>query len=113
MGFWKDFGLGFNTYGKAISLIFKKGLWWFFFFPIVINILLFWGGLEGIGILIDWLNAVGSTPSKVADRTCTVCDAGMYQTQNAFEGTACTNHISCAAGKYAINNNGIKLSNAR
>ncbi len=69
MAFWKDFGLGFNTYGKAISLIFKKGLWWFFFFPIVVNILLFWGGLEGIGVLIDWFNAkvLGWTSLESAD----------------------------------------------
>lgn len=56
MAFWKDFGLGFNTYGKAVSFIFKKGLWWYFFFPLAINVLLFWGGLEGIGVLIDFLN---------------------------------------------------------
>jgi len=56
MGFWKDFGLGFNTYGKAISFIFKNNIWWFFFFPLAINILLFWGGLEGIGVFIDWFD---------------------------------------------------------
>ncbi len=56
MAFWKDFGTGFNSYGKAIGFIFKEGLWWFFFFPLAINILLFWGGLEGIDALINWIN---------------------------------------------------------
>ncbi|MFH2094528.1 MAG: EI24 domain-containing protein [Bacteroidota bacterium] len=55
--FWKDVGLGFNTYGKALTLIFSKGLWWFFLFPLAFNILLFWGGIEGIGFLGDWFNA--------------------------------------------------------
>ncbi|MFH2142957.1 MAG: EI24 domain-containing protein [Bacteroidota bacterium] len=54
--FWKDLGFGFKSYGKAIELIFTKGLWWFFIFPIIFNLLLFWGGVEGVGFFSDWVN---------------------------------------------------------
>ncbi len=51
MSLSKDLGLGIKTYGKALDIIFSKGLAWFFIFPLLINILLLWSGLE----LIDWL----------------------------------------------------------
>jgi CysZ protein len=46
MGFWKGFGIGFKTFFEAIGFVFSKGLWWTFAFPILFNILLFWGGNE-------------------------------------------------------------------
>jgi CysZ protein len=51
MSFSKDFGLGIKTYGKALDIIFSNGLAWFFIFPIVINIILFWSGIE----VLDWI----------------------------------------------------------
>lgn len=55
--FWKDLNFGFKTYGKAFELIFSKGLWWFFIFPVIFNLLLFWGGIEGVGFFSDWIDA--------------------------------------------------------
>ncbi|GAB4280157.1 MAG: hypothetical protein Kow0068_04330 [Marinilabiliales bacterium] len=55
--FWKDLGLGFRTYGQAFNVIFSKGLWWFFIFPIILNILLLWGGFEGVDMIFDWISS--------------------------------------------------------
>lgn len=44
--FWKDFALGFKSYGKAFKLLFTTKLWLFFFIPLVLNIILFYGGWE-------------------------------------------------------------------
>jgi CysZ protein len=46
MSFWKGFGIGFKTFFQAIGFVFSKGLWWTLVFPILFNILLFWGGNE-------------------------------------------------------------------
>lgn len=51
-------GLGFRTYGNAISFIFNNGLWWFFIFPVLLNILLFWGGFELKEFARDYLQRV-------------------------------------------------------
>lgn len=67
--FFKEFGTGISAYGKAIEIIFSKGLWWFFIFPIIINILLFFGGFAAIEYLTDytkesvlgWLNNENAT----------------------------------------------------
>lgn len=40
----KQLELGFRTYFDAIGFIFTKGLWWAFFIPIVLNVLMFMGG---------------------------------------------------------------------
>lgn len=53
--FFKEFGTGISAYGKAIEIIFSKGLWWFFLFPIIINILLFFGGFAAINYLTDFV----------------------------------------------------------
>lgn len=44
MGFWQDTGIGFRGYGKSFHLIFNKGLWVYFFYPLAITLLLFFGG---------------------------------------------------------------------
>lgn len=49
--FGKTFGLGLSTYGKAFGFIFKHGLWYYLFFPLLIWGLLFYLNYE----LIDWL----------------------------------------------------------
>ena len=57
MNFWKGFGLGFSSYSKAISFIFKNNLAWFFVFPLILNISLFWAGTSLISMLIDYLES--------------------------------------------------------
>lgn len=47
MSLSRDIGLGFSTYGRAISFIFTKGLWWYFLFPLALNVILL---LSGIGL---------------------------------------------------------------
>ncbi|MFA8436711.1 MAG: EI24 domain-containing protein [Marinifilaceae bacterium] len=54
MKFFQDFGFGLRTYTEALSYIFKKKLAWFFIFPLILNILLFWFGWEYIGQLSDY-----------------------------------------------------------
>lgn len=64
MKLFRDFGFGLRTYTEAIHYIFRKRLAWFFIFPILLNILLFWFGWEYIGdlssqtrvFLEQWLN---------------------------------------------------------
>ena len=57
MGFWKGFSIGFRTFFEAIGFVFSKGLWWAFAFPIVFNLLLFWGGYELVDIANEKLQA--------------------------------------------------------
>jgi CysZ protein len=67
--FFNQFGTGISAYGKAVEIIFSKGLWWFFIFPILLNILLFFGGFAAIEYLTDytkesvlgWLNNENAT----------------------------------------------------
>ena len=62
MKFFNDIGNGLAAYPKAIGLIFSNGLWWYFLFPILLNILFFVGGFYGIGVLSDavqdWLTSM-------------------------------------------------------
>ena len=55
----KQLELRFRTYFNAIGFIFSKGLWWAFFIPLVMNILLFIGGytlIESVTKnLQDWI----------------------------------------------------------
>lgn len=53
MSILKGFGLGFKTYSKAIELIFANGLWWYFLFPVLLNVIIFVGGIYGIGSVSD------------------------------------------------------------
>ncbi|MCK4662147.1 MAG: EI24 domain-containing protein [Bacteroidales bacterium] len=53
MTFSKQVKLGFKTYGKAFHFLFKKKLWWFFIFPLIFNILLFYIGSVFIDTLIE------------------------------------------------------------
>ena len=57
MSLFKNFGTGFSAYGKALNIIFTKGLWWYFIFPILLNILFFIGGMFGIGSLSDFIES--------------------------------------------------------
>jgi CysZ protein len=60
--FFKDFGLGLKTYGKAFELLFTKGFWWFLLFPVLLNILMFFGGYALIDSLTEftqnWLTEI-------------------------------------------------------
>lgn len=55
MDIFKDFGTGLKAYGKAFEILFSKGLWWFFLFPLLLNVIIFIGGIYGIGSLSDFL----------------------------------------------------------
>ena len=48
-------GIGLKTYGRALNLIFSNNLWWFFLFPLLLNILLFIGGIAAMASLSDFL----------------------------------------------------------
>lgn len=67
MSFSKDLGIGIRTYSKALDIIFSKGLAWFFIFPVILNIILFWGGLELIDVLIEYLNNLIFNSSGLQD----------------------------------------------
>jgi CysZ protein len=60
MSLFKHFGTGIGAYNKALSLIFSKGLWWFFIFPIALNVLMMITSWFGIVSLADaaenWTN---------------------------------------------------------
>jgi len=53
MSFIKDFSFGLRTYSEALSFIFKKKLAWFFIFPLIFNILLFWFGWDMVNEYSD------------------------------------------------------------
>lgn len=55
MSLFKNFGTGFKAYGEALNLIFSKGLWWFFVFPVLLNVVFLIGGMVGIGSLSDYI----------------------------------------------------------
>lgn len=57
MGFWKDFGTGFTSFFKAIGFVFSNGLWWVLVFPLLFNVLLFWGGNELVSLAIGKINS--------------------------------------------------------
>lgn len=52
---FKDFGFGIKAYGKAFDLIFSNGLWWYFLFPILLNLILFFGGFALVGSLTEFI----------------------------------------------------------
>ncbi len=64
MGFWRQIGVGFNGYFKALNLLFTKGFIKYMIFPLLLNIIIFWVGISIIKDLADlasdafvnWLN---------------------------------------------------------
>ncbi len=58
MSFGKDFGLGFSTYFKAVEFIFKNGLWYYFVFPVLLVLMLTYGGYELWQASMDWIQGV-------------------------------------------------------
>ena len=68
MGFWQQIGIGFKGYFKALDLLFSKGFFKYMFFPLIINILLFWFGMSQVIDLaviardsfIEWINLGGA-----------------------------------------------------
>jgi len=50
---FKNIGSGLGDYAKALSIIFNNGLWYFFLFPLVLNIAIYFAGMFGINILTD------------------------------------------------------------
>ncbi len=55
MNLFKNFGTGFSAYGKAIELLFTKGLIWYMIFPILLNLIFLVLGWLGIGSLTDYV----------------------------------------------------------
>ena len=55
MKFIQQLSKGISDNGKAVSFIFKHKLAWFFVVPLILNILLFAGGLSLISALSDYL----------------------------------------------------------
>lgn len=51
--------IGLSSYGKALEIIFSRGLWPFFFFPLALNIILFIAGFSFASTLVkpaqEWL----------------------------------------------------------
>ena len=45
--------LGLQSYFRGISFIFKHRLWWFFLFPLGLNIALFAGGVASVDVIIE------------------------------------------------------------
>ena len=67
---FKQFHVGFSSYGRALTFIFQNGLWYYFIFPLLFNFIVFFGGISLINsatdVSIDWamnqfnsLNATG------------------------------------------------------
>lgn len=54
MSLFKGFGNGFGAYSKALSLIFKNGLWWYFLFPLALNIIMMVASWYGIVSLSEY-----------------------------------------------------------
>jgi len=46
-----NFGLAIKSYFRAIGFIFSNNLWWYFIFPIIINIAVFAGNVYAVGRL--------------------------------------------------------------
>jgi CysZ protein len=55
MSLFKNFGVGFSSYGKAIELLFTKGLIWYMIFPILLNLIFLVLGWLGIDSLTDYV----------------------------------------------------------
>ena len=53
MNLFKGFGNGVGAYAKALNLIFSNGLWWYFLFPILLNVFIFVGSFYGVGSVAE------------------------------------------------------------
>ncbi len=49
-----QFSTGFGSYGRATTFIFKNGLWYYFIFPLLFNVLVFIGGISIINSATDF-----------------------------------------------------------
>lgn len=82
MKFFSDIGNGLGAYPKAVGLIFSNGLWWYFLFPIILNIIFFVGGIYGINVLTemvqDWLTSMLESDSDTFLGFTFLKDIGLY-----------------------------------
>lgn len=82
MKFFNDIGNGLAAYSKAIRLIFSNNLWWYFLFPILLNIIFFVGGFYGIGVLSEamqeWVASFLSEDSEPLFGLETLQTLGLY-----------------------------------
>ncbi len=67
MSLFKNFGVGFSSYGKALELLFTKKLWWFLLFPVLLNIIFLVGGWLGIGSVSDYVEKWLQNLMKIED----------------------------------------------
>lgn len=62
MNFSKQISIGYASYGKAFTILFSGWIWLVFLFPVLLNVLMFFSGLE----LVDFLtNFVKSEAEKL------------------------------------------------
>ena len=50
---FKQFSIGFSSYGNALTFIFQNGLWYYFIFPFIFNVLVFYTGISLVNNLTD------------------------------------------------------------
>ncbi len=50
---FRQFGTGFKSYGTALTFIFQNGLWYYFTFPLLFNLLVFFGGISLVNSATD------------------------------------------------------------
>ena len=50
---FRQFGTGFKSYGTALNFIFQNGLWYYFTFPLLFNLLVFFGGISLVNSATD------------------------------------------------------------
>ena len=60
MNFGDGFGIGIKSYSKALNLMFSSNLAWFFIFPLILNISLFFIGTSAVGVLVDYLEQLAN-----------------------------------------------------
>lgn len=53
--FFKDLGIGFKSYFKAIGFIFRNGMWWYYFIPLAVSILFSVSSFFAIEWAVDWV----------------------------------------------------------
>ncbi|MCB0401554.1 MAG: EI24 domain-containing protein [Flavobacteriales bacterium] len=64
---FKNFGVGFRAYGKAIEMVFSRHLWYYLLFPVLLNIIFLVAGWLGIGSLSDWVEGWLQNALKIDD----------------------------------------------
>ena len=67
MKFGDGFSIGVKSYSKALSLLFSSNLAWFFVFPLILNISLFFIGTSAVGIFVDYIEKLTTDSIGLSD----------------------------------------------